>query len=225
MASPWIKLKIRPRDRRIRRIVEMTRVPRQILFEKVVEWFWWVDENLDNEATGLSEDTFHDIVGWNTSNGKSLAQSMQDPLVAWLAVDSSTGLLVVPEFEKFFGDSTRRRRTGADKKRKERGQKGDIPSLSLSEFPDWLQKCWAEWIEYRRERAIAPYADIGARKQLNALLGLGEARATAAVNHSMRQNYQGIYEPKDAGMGQPQAKPADMDEAFKIADNARRRLA
>ncbi len=62
-----------------------------------------------------------------------------------------------------------------------------------------FEAAWAEWNAYRKERRIAAYKPIGARKQLEKLVELGEDRAVAAIEFSIRQGYQGIYEENTSG--------------------------
>lgn len=62
--------------------------------------------------------------------------------------------------------------------------------------PSWLVAPWKEWTDFRKEKHIKPYAPIGAKKQINRLLEMGEAQAIAAINFSIAQNYQGIFEEK-----------------------------
>jgi hypothetical protein len=70
----------------------------------------------------------------------------------------------------------------------------EIPvSLSTDEF----KASWAEWLEYRRlkKKRVSPPA---AKKQLATLAAMGTARAIAAINHSIANDWQGIFEPKHA---------------------------
>lgn len=82
-----------------------------------------------------------------------------------------------------------------------------------AQMPGWLASAWKEWLEARKQAKRKPYTEMGAKKQLAALLGIGPARAVAAIEYSIRQGYQGIYEDKSAPMPQgyrahePLAKP------------------
>ena len=60
--------------------------------------------------------------------------------------------------------------------------------------PDWLKSSWDEWLEARKQAKRKPYTSLGAIKQVKALSDMGPARAIAAIEYSIRQNYQGIYE-------------------------------
>ncbi len=72
-----------------------------------------------------------------------------------------------------------------------------------------FETAWAEWSEYRKERRLSAYKPLGARKQLQKLAELGEDRAIVAIEFSIRQNYQGIFEEKqNGGFGQKPQKRA-----------------
>jgi hypothetical protein len=62
-----------------------------------------------------------------------------------------------------------------------------------------FREAWEEWIAYRRERRIAPYVPSSLGRQFKRLAKMGEARAIAAIDHSIAQNSQGVYEPTGAG--------------------------
>jgi uncharacterized protein YdaU (DUF1376 family) len=61
---------------------------------------------------------------------------------------------------------------------------------------------WAEWEQHRREKGgtLTPTA---VKRQYAFLAGIGEERAVAAIGHSIRNNYTGIFEPKDANVNRP----------------------
>jgi len=65
--------------------------------------------------------------------------------------------------------------------------------------PEWLKAPWGEWLTYRAQSKRKPYAALGAKKQIAALAQMGADRATAAINYSIRQNYQGIFEERTNG--------------------------
>jgi hypothetical protein len=56
---------------------------------------------------------------------------------------------------------------------------------------------WEAWGQYRRERKLSAYTPSGTNMQFAKLKKLGAARAIAAIEHSIAQNYQGIYEDKN----------------------------
>ena len=77
------------------------------------------------------------------------------------------------------------------------------PSTSISSpvvVPTELQtqafeKAWQDWADYRKQAKLKAYTTIGAEKQLKALAAIGPDRAVVAINHSIANAYQGIYEP------------------------------
>lgn len=68
-----------------------------------------------------------------------------------------------------------------------------IPAcLDTPEF----NEAWAEWIEYRKSKR-KKVTLLAAKKQLADLAAMGPARAIAAINQSIKNDYQGIFEPKE----------------------------
>jgi hypothetical protein len=68
------------------------------------------------------------------------------------------------------------------------------------EFPEFRDS-WERWAEYRKQARIKPYTKIGAAAQLKKLAELGKDRAIAAIENSIANAYQGIFEPKQGGNG------------------------
>ena len=64
-----------------------------------------------------------------------------------------------------------------------------------------FRAAWELWRQYRVERHLAAWKPLTIRTQLAKLAELGEARAIAAIDHSIAQAYQGIYEPKAQATG------------------------
>lgn len=72
-----------------------------------------------------------------------------------------------------------------------------------------FRSAWAEWIEYRRadlRKAVTPRS---AKMQLNALAEMGESGAVESIRQSIRNNWAGLFPPKD----QPQQRPAGKRKA------------
>jgi len=55
---------------------------------------------------------------------------------------------------------------------------------------------WARWCHYRKERKLPAYKPMGLQAQLSKLAKIGMTSAIAAIEHSITQNYQGIYEDR-----------------------------
>lgn len=77
---------------------------------------------------------------------------------------------------------------------------------------------WAEWLQYRRQRKpkLSAYTEIGVKKQFKALATLGKERAIAAIDFSIAQNYQGIFEPRQNGNGRPSKPNGQYPEDIKM---------
>lgn len=58
---------------------------------------------------------------------------------------------------------------------------------------------WSNWAEYRRQARIKKYTPIGAKAQLRVLSEMGPQRAVAAIQNSIANGYQGIFEPRTGG--------------------------
>lgn len=71
------------------------------------------------------------------------------------------------------------------------------PALDTEAF----RAAWELWRKYRAERHLPAWKPLTIRTQLAKLAELGEARAIAAIDHSIAQAYQGIYEPKAGQVG------------------------
>lgn len=83
-----------------------------------------------------------------------------------------------------------------------------------------FRSAWAEWVAYRKERKLAAYKPATIRAQLAKLAEWGEAVAVEAIRESIRQNWQGIFEPR-AGPGGGK-KPAKLGTDMTHADLAKR---
>ncbi len=75
-------------------------------------------------------------------------------------------------------------------------------SLQLPFKSDEFKEAWNDWKQHRIEKrkSITP---LSAKKALSELLAMGEARAIAAINHSIANGWQGIFEPKSPVVASP----------------------
>jgi len=94
----------------------------------------------------------------------------------------------------------------------------DAGSVELPFSSEAFSEAWDTWIRHRREKrqALTPTAT---RLQLSKLLAMGEARAIAAIEHSVSGNYQGIFEARGA------EKPRFSPIGEPVNDAARRQAA
>lgn len=65
-------------------------------------------------------------------------------------------------------------------------------TLDTPEF----KAAWADWLAYRRERKIAAYKPTSLRTQLATLAEWGHDAAIVSIRDSIRQQWQGLFEPK-----------------------------
>jgi hypothetical protein len=72
------------------------------------------------------------------------------------------------------------------------------PGLDIPEF----HLAWSQWTAHRRE-IRKPLTSISISQQLKKLSKLGLTRAIDAIEHSIANGYQGIYESKDASKPLP----------------------
>lgn len=77
----------------------------------------------------------------------------------------------------------------------------DVPIVWPVELQtDAFRASWDDWVGYRRERKLGTYTNRGTNAQFKRLVReFGHDRAIAAIENSIAQNYQGIYEDKNRG--------------------------
>lgn len=81
-------------------------------------------------------------------------------------------------------DLTKKDNTKEDKK-------GVLPFSSIS-----FDKAWCEWVQYKSEKRQR-LTSTTIKKQLAMLEGLGEERAIACINNSIRAGWAGLFPPKE----------------------------
>lgn len=101
------------------------------------------------------------------------------------------------------------------------GHKGNtIKAIPLRQSQDALElpfqsesfkEAWTDWQQHRREKK-ASLTPTSIKKQFKELAAWGEARAIAAINHSISRGWQGIFEPSATGSN---SKPQKADD-FKL---------
>lgn len=160
MAERWIKMKTRPCDPRVQSLVRLTKAPLGVVYVKIAEWFFYVDEFLTNEVTGLTVDQFNEVIGWKPAGGESLGVAMQREEVGWLT-KRDDGILLVPEFDKHFSQSAKIRARDAARKALDRSPDSvrantDDVSNSLSDaFKAFWKVCSRRVARADAERAFA----------------------------------------------------------------------
>jgi hypothetical protein len=87
------------------------------------------------------------------------------------------------------------------KARKARASESEASEV-LPFASDVFRAAWAEWRQHLREKK-KPLGQTAAARQLAKLRDMGEARALAAIENSIANNWQGIFEPIGAASPQP----------------------
>lgn len=96
----------------------------------------------------------------------------------------------------------------AKAKAKEEAKEKKAPfNANAVELPECLKTeafsdAWALWQQHRKEKKN-PLTPTATKQQLKELEKMGEARAVAAIRHSIAGGYTGIFEPKNAIQGRP----------------------
>lgn len=79
----------------------------------------------------------------------------------------------------------------------------EIPvELMDSNFP----ATWTDYLQYRKERKLPPLANIGIKKTFTKLSRWGPKKAILALENTMSNNWQGIFEPKNDVSSKPEFK-------------------
>jgi hypothetical protein len=114
----------------------------------------------------------------------------------------------------------------ADKRKCLKANKGSRGSAAASAFPELpepidtpgCQQAWAEWLLYRRE-SRQKVMKSSAQKQIAELRKWGPTRMITAIEHSIRQGYRGIYEPKsDTRTALEKKRSREFEEDFSHLD-------
>lgn len=92
--------------------------------------------------------------------------------------------------------------SGTDETKKPRGPAYRPERAKLPFASERFRHGWLEWVQHRREikKKLTPTA---VEKQLKALAEMGEQRALAAIDHTIRNGWVGIREPENPRAGPP----------------------
>ena len=92
------------------------------------------------------------------------------------------------------GDRETRSYTKKDKELRISNTKEQEAPLPINLQTTEFQSAWQEWKQHRKELKKPAYRPLGSQKLLKQLSEWGPDRAVAAINWSIMQSYQGIYE-------------------------------
>jgi hypothetical protein len=114
-------------------------------------------------------------------------------------------------------------------RKSKRKAKGDI---DLSDLPEAIRTnemhaAWMAWAKFRREKKAA-LTDSTIEKLLVDMAEMGQARAIAAINHTIMKGWQGLREPDSVTTGKAPTGAAyqepETDFAALMAENDRKRF-
>jgi hypothetical protein len=103
----------------------------------------------------------------------------------------------------------------------EEEKKGNA-AAPLPPLPDDLNlTAWAEWVRYRAERKLPRYREPTIRKLTEFLAKHAQTEQQAIVDYSVRNGYQGLFEPKDStnGNGQPKTRVTAFERSKQALDD------
>ena len=95
----------------------------------------------------------------------------------------------------------------------------DLPLLLAT---DVFRMAWTDWVQHRREKR-KPLTPLAVKKQLGELAEWGEARAVAAIEHTIKRGWEGIREDDRyvAGNGNSHARRGELTAADHAVVDAR----
>lgn len=113
-------------------------------------------------------------------------------------------------------ETSKKRANAACKSHANRLQNTEDDIEAEIESEKWLQepefeKVWNQW-QMHRNGMRKPLTGLAMLKQIQWCRLVGKDRAVAAINHSIKQGWQGIYEPKDANRNGQISRPNPRNE-------------
>ncbi len=90
--------------------------------------------------------------------------------------------------------------------KKDRSQIDCTYPLAMELESSEMQDAWDDWQRHRREKK-KPLTATAAKRQMAKLVKMGHDRALAALEHSLSNGWDGIFEPKEDGRAKPKPTP------------------
>ena len=165
------------------------------------EYFRQYRQKLKSQAQQLRNTSQH---GATLRNRVQQGATDRNPSTITRTTTATTTTTVdVPESMSVPGDEHKGVRTpptpptkkGGARPRKQRIE--DIPIPPEIDTPEF-RKVWADWIQHRKE-IRHPLTPLAVKRQFNRLIEWGVDRAISAIEHSIAQDYRGIFEATDNG--------------------------
>lgn len=227
MAADWIKMrKDLPDDPAVIAVAAALSIDPDLVVVKLYRLWSWADTHTANGKvpgiTGAHVDALVRAEGFS----KNLANA------GWLNIDENG--ISFPKFNRHMSKSAKRRAVKARAAANRRGrQKGDArrpakatkclpreekrredkdtpngvsPPLPPSLDSDAFRIVWGDWLAYRKERKLKT-TEQTRKAQLVTLAGWGPELAAEALQTSIRQGWQGFFDPREKRSNGAAAKP------------------
>tara|TARA_R100000808_G_scaffold20219_2_gene43806 strand:+ start:7863 stop:8579 length:717 start_codon:yes stop_codon:yes gene_type:complete len=212
MAGDWIKMRVNltsdPSVIGVASILDLSEYEVVGLLHSL--WSWADQHTDDGSARGVNSSWVDRYLGV-----KGFAEAMSKH--GWLYFDDDG--IHFPNFERHNGSPAKKRAQGAARQKRHRqkaqvSKPTNVPSkvrtlveVTKKEFPHLLEdpvrkEALALWVKHRQGLPASGYSEVGARTFLKKVEGMPVDRFKAAVENSVANNYQGLFEPnggKNAG--------------------------
>jgi hypothetical protein len=202
-------------------------------------WSWADSQTVDGNASCVTG-----ALAFAWINRYVLRENFAEAMitVGWLDVNESG--IHFPNFMRHNGEPAKQRALAANRSNKQRNAKRNAmrnattvtreekrreeykssskeeDSAVKSEFPESLDTtafldAWRLWTKHRAEKK-SKLTPTATKRQLAKLAAMGEARAIAAIKHSVENGYTGVFEPNESSgrkhqaPGPGQRHPADL---------------
>jgi hypothetical protein len=218
VAGDWIKMEhVLPEKPEVLALSQVLRLDRFAVVGRLhAIWSWFDRHTQDGSVAGVTPAFLDTLV-----SHEGFAAAMTS--VGWLK-ERSDGRISVPNFDRHISKSAKERALGSErtrrsrnaptvteaspeKRREEKRRNGDTSPLPPFDplavtFPPPLESqrfidAWSRWVRHRREKR-KPLTPTSVSQQLADMAIMGEERAIAALSHSIRNGWTGIFEDQRA---------------------------
>ena len=218
MAIPWIRVEVITPDKpEVDGVAEILKISDNAALGALVRLWIWCDVNsVDGNALSVTFALLDRVM---------CAPGMCEALVKVGWMTRKDGVISIPHYDRHNGKSTKARGLSAIRAERFRSKKvkrksnarSVTPSISLSiskstsqgegsvrgevEIPGELdtpsfRAAWSDWLTHRKQ-IKKPVTELAAKKQLKALAKRGTHDAIRAIEHSIANGWQGIFDPDE----------------------------
>lgn len=226
MAGDWIKMRVNlADDPAVVRLGNSLKITRHEAVG-LLHYLWgWADAHTDNGVVKGVNSEWLDTY----TRKPGLAAALES--VGWLEITGDG--LVFPNFDRHNGSSAKKRAYGTARQRvnRERAkEKEAVPSqpstprvpskvqslvsVTKKEFAHLLEDprrkaALGLWVKHRQASTAKGYTDVSARTFLKKVAGMSIEEFAASVEHSVSNNYTGLYSPSGGARGKTKRKTAE----------------